>query len=434
MKRINLRQRLSFAILGALCILFFNNCSQPSFDSMPYDDSSSSQSAGLPEGTPPAQNDPPDDQNPIPNPTEPPPVPPPVIEPPPTMPPPTQPPAEPPPTEPPPPTSGMNGAAFLAVGHMNTSLYTCDGGRTWRGYRTANAGLRCWDQSSGNHDCDHNQYSSLGVTWGPEGFMATYGWGAPGHVEISRNGNSWTRVHQGRTWAGVAFGNDTYILNERDAIFSMDGGTSWTAASYLNFIPWNARKIYFVDQGPGLFISLAQSGNVQDLMVSRDSGRNFRRPTSLPSGCGNGLIAGSESRIVLLSTDICISDDQGETWRNYPGPPSVSEILYDGLEFKAYGGRQVYRSADGINWTSQDLNISGSTSNTYLNFERVSFHPMTRQYVAISQAWGRYYEQTQYLFSSDGINWQQVNKSSGAAPVSAHPIRAIAPGYLESCE
>jgi len=264
--------------------------------------------------------------------------------------------------------------------------------------------------------------------------MATYGWGTPGHVEISSDGNSWTRVHQGRTWAGVAYGNDTYILNERDPIISMNGGASWMRGGDLNFTPWNARRIFFIDQGPGIFLSTAQSGNVQDLMISTDNGRNFRRPRTLPSSCGNGLIAGSDSRIVLLSTSICISDDQGETWRPHPSPPAASELIFDGIEFKAYSRRQVYRSVDGMNWSLQNLNITGSTTNTNLNFERVSYHPATRQYVAISQEWGRYYDQTQYLHSADGINWQQINKAAGAAPVSSHPIRAIAAGYLESCE
>lgn len=424
------KQSLLISALTLTLLLPFNNCSSSNFEAFtpPGETTSSDQPSS-------SQNETGTNTPPPPTVVEPTPEPPTVEEPvsPPVTISPTTPttPTLPPTPEPPPPTTGA-GAAFLATGHMRTSMYTCDGGRTWRGYRTANANLRCWDSSSGNFDCDHDSTSNVGLTYGTQGFLATYGWGRPGHVEMSRDGNTWTQVQSGNTWAGVAFGNETYILNERSPLVSRNGGQSWQRGGDINFTPWNARRIFFFNIMGGVFLSTAQSGDVHDLMYSPDNGANFMRPIALPANCGNGHMAASNTRIVLLSRQVCTSDDGGRTWIARGNAIDASSLIFNGNEFLAYSGRTVRRSSDGVTWTNANVQIQPAT-NAFVALANVAYHPATRQYVAISQDWGRYYEQTQYLHSSDGISWTLVDKTRGSVPNSSHPIRTIVPGYLDVC-
>ncbi len=326
-------------------------------------------------------------------------------------------------------TRRSGGPAIVATGHWKSSLYSCDGGRSWQGYQSQDNDFRCWQASHGNVDCDHSSSSATGLTWGPKGFMATYGWGTPGQVELSDDAINWTVVHQGRTWAGVAFGNQTYVLNERSPLLSTDGNT-WEPGGALNFVPWNARRIFFVPQQGGVFISVAQSGATHDLMISTDNGQTFVRPT-LPMGCGNGQLAYGGDRIVLLSESLCVSSDAGQTWQIHPNKPT-GFMIFDGQEFKVYSAGQVARSVDGMTWSLTPLQLNGAAA-TRLSFAQVAFEPESGSYAGIYQQWGNFYEQTQFYHSRDGVNWLQLNKSSGEAPVAPHPIRHIAVGHSMAC-
>jgi len=271
----------------------------------------------------------------------------------------------------------------------------------------------------------------MGVAYGPSGFVATFGWGAPGRVQISDDGVNWRVVQQGSTWSGVAFGNDTYILNDRSPLISSNGAT-WQNGGALNFVPWNSRRIFFVPHNGGVFISTAESSGVFDLMISRDNGRTFRHPTQRPSGCGSGLLAHSANRIVLLSQSLCVSSDAGETWQVVNTRLDASQLLYDGQEFRAYGYGTVARSTDGLTWTQSSFQVNGGSAGG-IQLGEISRHPATGRYVAISQDWAAYYDRTQYYYSDNGLNWIRLNKAAGAAPVSIHPIRQIAAGYVKGC-
>lgn len=356
-------------------------------------------------------------------------------DPPPTNPNPTPPdpdPTDPPPTDPPPTGSNLV-PVFMATGHVRTTMYSCTG-ETWRGYRTANSNTRCWDDSSPyNVECDHQATSAMGITYGPNGFMATFGWGTGGRVEVSTDGNNWTSVHTGGTWAGVAYGNGTYILNDRPTLLSTNGGETWTRGGDLNFIPWNARKISFVNLHGGFFISTADSSGVMDLLISRDNGASFSRPTALPSNCGNGTVAYNSSVILLYSRSLCRSTDNGQTWQELPTKPGSGNLISVGNQFKAYNYGRVYTSTDnGSTWTEAPLLINGvqNSQSANLSFEHVAYNSQLQKYVGIVQSWGNYYERTQYYHSDDGRNWIQINKSAGQAPNSSHPIRQIVTGYL----
>jgi photosystem II stability/assembly factor-like uncharacterized protein len=219
-------------------------------------------------------------------------------------------------------------------------------------------------------------------------------------------------------------------------MISANAGQTWTRGGDINFIPWNARKITFVNLNGGMFISTANSSNVMDLMISRDNGASFVRPTTLPASCGDGNFAYNNSAILLYSQSLCRSTDFGYTWQVLPTKPNSGNLTFDGSEFKIFARGQVHRSTDnGSTWSTSNLQVNGA-NNSNLEFGHVSYSAALSKYIGIVQSWGRYYEQTQYYHSINGINWIQIDKAQGLAPNSIHPVRQITTGYLpaSSCQ
>lgn len=332
------------------------------------------------------------------------------------------------------------GAALMAVGHMQSSMYSCDGGMTWEGYQSANDSLRCWDPDNGNFDCDHDETSSLGVAWGESGFMATFGWGAPGHAAITSDGQTWTeaiRPGGNITYAGVSYGNGRYFLNSRyNGMISQNGGETFQPTGNIETVPYNLRKTFFVPGGGGRFISLASSSGVVDLMISKDNGATFTHPDTLPEGCGNGSYAQSSEIIIILSERLCYSTDNGDTWVAEDLPSNqYDRIMFDGEQFRIYLNNQFLYTENSLplNWQSQSINLIGSPG-TNLRLKNVTYQKEHQRYSAHNQSWNNWYEQTEFYYSSNGIDWQRVAKEAGDAPMSPHPIRHVAKGYLNVCD
>lgn len=322
--------------------------------------------------------------------------------------------------------------AFLATGHMESSMFSCDGGQTWRGYRSVDPNIRCWDNSDPAlyEECDHTPYSNTGIAWGHNGFITSFGWGQPGQVEVTDDGINWSVVNSGSTWAGVSYGNGTYVLNNRTSSVSSDG-SSFVDGGDADFIPWNARHTAYVTDGTQhLFIATANSSGTGDLLITEDPTIDFQRPTTLPTGCDNGHIAYGNGTIVLVSTETCLSTDWGENWTTLPTALSnITGLIFDGQEFHAYSRGEILTSTNGSSWSSQSLMVGGSHQAS-LHFSKVAYHPDTDRWIAFYQAWANYYENTQYYHSTDGINWTQVQKGTGLVPETPHPIRQVTFGYL----
>ncbi len=344
------------------------------------------------------------------------------------------PPESPPVNTPPPPVGGNGTAAFVVSGHQGSSMYSCDGGESWQGYRQATAS-RC----GSGVDCDHTAWANPGaIGYGADGFMISYGWGNPGQVQISDNGVDWKTVHQGRTFAGVAYGNGLYFLNSRRMpLFSNDAGQSWVEGGDILSTPYNQRQAYFVPHGDGVFISVSNSSGVVDTMISVDDGATFRHPTTLPSGCGEGLLGYNDDTIVLISQNICVSTDGAENWTAIPRPTGMGsgrsqKLIFDGAEFKTYSRGIVFRSTNGITWTQTPLQLNGVVDGS-LDLKHPAFHPANGRFVAFKQSSPRWYESTEYYYSDDGVNWIQLNRNSANVPIAPHPFRGIAVGYLKDC-
>lgn len=316
--------------------------------------------------------------------------------------------------------------AFVSTGKMRSTMYSCNG-TTWKGYRTQNSNARCE-----NMDCDHSPYSSLGIAYGSNTFVATYGWGYGGNVEISTDAINWTTVHTGGYFAGVAFGNNTFVLNEWQPLYSTNGGITWSNSQPISFLVNNPRRIHFANTGPGVFITQAEAGGTFDLLISTDSGRSFTRPPR-PSNCGVGAVAHNNNSILMLSRSLCRSTNNGQTWQEITPRPSGNVIIHNGTEFRIYSSGQIHRSIDGTSWTTTPIRLNNTNSN--LHFDHVAFHPTLNKYVGIFPD-DYYYERTRYFHSDDGLNWQEITRSAANVPLSPHPITQITTGFLpaSSCQ
>lgn len=326
------------------------------------------------------------------------------------------------------------GAALLVTGHMKASMYSCDGGLTWEGYRSFDNEKRCWQKQADNFDCDHDFTSNKGLTYGPKGFMATFGWGKiQGGADYTEDGNIWTRVADGN-FAGLAASSEVYVLHSREPRI-VDSQLAVSIGNRISYSVNNARTMQFLDIGSGLFMGAANTNGISDFMVSRDGGRTFNRPLELPEVCGNGRIAHNGSRILLHMRDdtLCYSDDLGETWQvAQDSPPQTSGLLFAEGFFKLYAEWRVYLSKDGMNWQEEVLTVNGQPHRRPVP-GLVSYDPVHKRYAWIGQSWQTWYEKTQYYFSDDGIQWTSVNKLAGEAPLAPHPMKAIAFGFLSSC-
>jgi len=320
---------------------------------------------------------------------------------------------------------------IMAVGHMRSSMYSCDGGESWVGYRSANDQLRCWDRDADDFDCDHDSTSMLGVTYGDQGFMMTTGWGQPGQVEVTTDALNYSVVDQGSTWAGVSYGNGVYILHSRRPIVSNDGGANWFDGGQANYTPFNARRIEFIDQGQGYFLAQAQSGDVRDALISRDNGLTWESPNQMPESCSNGTIAYSDNVALIIAEDICRSTDQGENWTVIDAGASMgNHVVYAQNEFYIYNtvSNQRHKSNDGLTWQTETFTLGDSSDNSF-RLSRVYYNKDMNRFISINQGWQSWYENTRYFYSDDGLSWSEVPRNSAGAP-HAHPVRAVAMGYL----
>ncbi len=327
------------------------------------------------------------------------------------------------------------GAALMAVGHMQSSMYSCDGGRTWEGYQSASSSQRCWDNTADNFDCDHDSTSALGVAYGDGDFMATFGWGQPGQVIKTSDGQNWEQVHQGATFAGVSYGNGIYYLNERNSgLVSSDDGATWNPAGPVLSIPYNQRQTFFIRSGGGRFVSLSDSSGVGDIMISKNNGASFEHPTVLPTGCGNGSYAQSNQVVMVMSQQLCVSVDSGDSWLPTTPPSGTRGLLFNGVEFRTYGRGHFLKTPDYmVVWTRTNLMVDGQAAPN-LDLKDVTYQPDWGRYSGHTQSWQNWYEDTQFYYSDDGIDWHRVAKENGLAPMAPHPIRAVTSGYLEVCK
>lgn len=316
---------------------------------------------------------------------------------------------------------GARVPVFVAQGHLGRMTVSCDDGRTWVANRSTDDAARCF---TGGLDCDHNSNAGRGLAYGNGYFVATFGWGMPGVVRRSRDGLTWEDTLGGRTFADVAFGNGVFLANDRTPQRSRDG-SGWMAAGTTNASAGNMRTIEFVPHGPrGRFLASAESGTNRDIVWSDDNGSNWHSASVRPNVCGQqakGFAYGNGVTVLTSGVGhVCRSTDGGDTWTTVSvAMGELSTPLWTGSEFFAWAGSQLWRSADGRQWSS-----------TALVGTQVSIGAVARSaagtFVAVRGGWQVWYDQQRFYRSTDGIHWDTL---AAGSYVGSHPINFIEFGY-----
>lgn len=356
---------------------------------------------------------------------------------------------------------------FVAQGSVGRSTISCDDGKTWiknRSYDLEGAAEACEDTTPvvcgdtsctffnvGNDtcetkepcDCDHHPGADKGVVFGKDVFAAVWGWGPKGALKTSQDGTIWSvpssNVDQS-TYAGVAFGNGTFVAASRKPMVSTDGKT-WTEGGTADFqnaaeeTIHNTRDIGFAATESGVFVMGASSAPGSDLLVSKDEGASWQRPTGSWT-CGGDFtgVAGDETIIVATFDDkVCVSTDDGSSFAVLDGNfTSAVALVHDGAQFVAWDNSSRYTSKNGTEWTETAL-VTKDLRDGH------GFHlgPVARSdqgtYVSVRGGWSNWYGKQDFYRSEDGIVWTALPEGSFEP---SHRIRAMTFGYAPAaaCE
>lgn len=301
-------------------------------------------------------------------------------------------------------TSGTGDVVFVAQGHVGRTLVSLDRGRTWVHDQSADPTLECW-ADNWLPDCDHREDSARGLAAGDGVVVATFGWGAPGGLVRSEDGQAWETVFADSTAAGVAWGNGVFLAGDWLPKRSTDGGRTWEELGWV--VDFNVRRTVFVEAGGGRFL-LANDG---PLVVSADAGDTWTTPPS-PAGCGNdvmftGGIAYGNGVIVGVSGDgtACRSVDDGASFEP-AGPVGAwlsSRLVFDGSQFVVFSPGSVHTSVDGQSWSTAAL-AGGLTLDAVAHADG--------SWVGV----GGWYADQRWWHSDDGHTWTQATGPGG------HPI------------
>ena len=313
---------------------------------------------------------------------------------------------------------------FVAQGHLGRTTISCDDGKTWIHNASVDDGARCFENGL---DCDHTSGAGRGLAYGDGWWVATFGWGEPGEVRRSKDGITWAPVITGTTFADIAYGNGVWMANNNPPRISTDAGT-WeeTPAGYLPLEAGNVRAIQFIDFETGRFVITAESGEVRDIMVSSDGGQTFWHPSSRPDQClsyARGLASGNGVAVAASGNGhVCTSIDGGDTWTVVElGDSLSSNPIWDGAQFLVWKGSTVYRSADGLEWTSETTDPPDVSIGAVARASNGTI-------VASNDGWMTWYEDQKFYRSTDGVAWEVLDAGKFTG---SHPINFIEFGFAE---
>lgn len=311
--------------------------------------------------------------------------------------------------------------AFIAQGHLGRTTVSCDHGKTWGAERSDEPMAQCWSVDN-KPDCDHTSGAGRGIASDGQAFIATFGWGQPGALRRSEDGQSWQDVLPGRTFGGVAYGQGVWMAAARDPMRSTDGGQTWQPTGPSMMASGNVRRAGFVEAGGGLFVIVGEAG---DVVVSADA--QAWRVAQVPEGCGRNIqteggIAALGEVILILGGDgsACVSSDGGQRWTLGATGADVSShlVVHDG-RFMAWSRGKRYTSVDGLTWTVEDTSPNN-----------ITIGPAAAgggQVVGVRGGWQVWYDKQEFYRSADGLTWSVLPEGSFTG---SHPIRAIAYGEL----
>lgn len=336
---------------------------------------------------------------------------------------------------------------FVAQGHLGRTSISCDQGKTWatehRSLETYRWSPNPDEPSPTYHEvpvsamscganqglllpkdfnCDHFAHPARGVLVGGGMTVTTFGWGEPGAIQTSVDGEVWKTVLQGTTFGGLAYVQQTWIAGGRNARRSVDQGVTWSDPSDTGLDSWNVRRVGQTDGFGGRAILL---GDDSTAVVSSDGGKTWWKPDIYPSVCGGsiqtegGVVSNADTWLIIGGDGIvCRSTDGGKVWTDASiGKGISSHVVWNGSVFQAWSKGEVHTSVDGQVWQSQAIEPADLTIGAVAADDNGHL-------AAVLGGWNTWDENQKFFHSDDGIKWQlasQFDKND--------PIRTIAFGY-----
>ena len=343
---------------------------------------------------------------------------------------------------------------FVAQGQLGRTAVSCDGGRTWVGERRSLQTYRwspdpktadpTWHEipiatmSCGSNDglllpegfnCDHYAHPARGVLFGGGTVMTTFGWGEPGGIFTSQDGETWKTVLEGTTFGGLAYVQGAWIAGGRSARRSVDGGETWSEPFDTSLDSWNVRRVGQTEGFGGRVILL---GDNSSAVVSSDGGETWWRPDVYPSACGGsiqnegGIVSNGDVWLIVGGDGtVCKSTDGGKVWsQSSIGKEPSSHVVWNGSVFQAWSRGTLHTSVDGQSWTTQSITPVDLAIGAVASDERGGL-------AAMLGGWDTWDENQKFYWSDDGLTWQLASEFERN-----DPMRTIAFGYgkkPESC-
>ena len=301
---------------------------------------------------------------------------------------------------------------FMAYGHGIHTTLSCDDGRSWVENR--------FEQET-DDDFTHDATAAHDLLFADGWFVIQIGWGGPGRIRRSADGVSWEETFaqtEGVSLWGGASGGGVFVFGEgRRTRRSVDGAATWEpdapvepSASHMQ-IGWG-------DYEGGRFVVAGDAA----ILWSDDGGASWH-PAEVPAGAlgclanKRGPVFGGGVFVINSSHgDVCRSDDGGRTWTaSHLGTDDVGVPLWDGSAFWIYRYAGIRRSADGIVW--ETVEPRGSVT----RFDALARSETTGTWLAISG--GNLYR------SADGIEW--TREPSSIWPTGGASLSRLTFGYAE---
>ena len=333
---------------------------------------------------------------------------------------------------------------FVMQGRLARTAMSCDGGMTWINDQSHDDNLRCWlsdPKDPRNVECDHNPYAGVGVDSGDGWIFANFGWGYPGSVRRSLDGIHWEILKSDGVGGGVVYALGKLFLDWGGGWLSSDQGNTWSSVSSVPSSVTEDHPLAF-----RLGTKFALVGRLNGIGFSTDQGQTWRvtpylgyQPRNIVEGNGRIVTIGVVNKTPPEANQLwaASSSDTGLSWTNKQihalENTEWSQLVFNGTDFVAWSrDMKVWKSKDGITWTSQTVVINGPTYSgaaSWVAQGPVGYNSQTQTYAMVSGEWSYWYEKQRAYVSSDGVNWAELDASHFKG---GHPIGMITTAEIES--
>ena len=166
------------------------------------------------------------------------------------------------------------------------------------------------------------------------------------------------------------------------------------------------------------------NNKIEEILSSGADFESSLTPISLPtSDYVSSGVFGQEKYILSTGIGSFISEDNGQTWTtSYTEAGYFTQMVYgNGIFVGINQDREIYYSADGINWLASTYTTTNiGLGNLLFNISNNTFYALDRDNVSSI---------TDVIYSSDGLNWSSVTTDRFIGSMILHSSTLFATTY-----